>query len=1837
MFGLERAYPIVKRLIPLLLMRAMLVSALALFGLAQLCGGEADPAEAKAKGPEHNVTLTEEPGVLDLLAKAQKARARAEKDPEVWPECVKYYAEILKKYPATVYLDKWEGPDKTEMAFKNGLYKSTRERVAKDIASLPPGGLAVYRVINDPAARTLYNDAVEQFDERKMEQVAREYFPTSFGDDALLWLAEISASRGQHRQTLLRLNQALKHPNLSIGKTGLLVRLLQAQLGLNDRASAAKTLQDLEAALTDDKAGALRVGHDEGAAALAKLKARVARTEGAAGTPVTRVEASRSWETYFGNASHNTIPPSRNTIGLRKWSVSIRQLFEGPSGDASNAGKVVQNDGTPIADPTMNYHLTAKDAYFYIVDANLIASYPTGNPQPGLSSAGGNIKFLYPNESVPAPKSKEANVRVNRRVFRQNQNSGVRQHPYFVSVSGERIYATIGAEAVTQDQDMWRGQEVKQPSNFLVALGFQSGKLIWTLQPDMRSPAFEAHSKADQEWLKSVYFVSAPTVDAGVLYVMAVGVHGLHDAFVAAFDADNGRLIWRTQVCSANPFSVGGPVQPDLGLPVAVANGMVYVTTNLGGVAALDATSGTIKWLRVYDRLQTVDRFNNQGRRLSSDFWAPNPPVIHENLLLVTPQDSEFLYAYDIESGKRVWEVSRTERDTGLKHLLGITNGNLVVTGGNVHFYELKGGRETGPADPIVFDSPIKGRGTVTENVVLIPTEKALISLDTALEAGKFRPKIRSTFKWMQPELEAGNIVVAGDVLYTVSRTHVNAYFVWEEMERKLRERIKKDPADLNAFGELADVYHKVDKFDLALIEIDKGIGLAEKMKDDAKTAAALPELRRKKFDALTELGKRLQVSADGKPDLAAAYEHFKKALDVAKLPRQADVLPVRALRAMAETAVLRDDLALGILHYHQIISRHGDTVYSYMPESSAKARLFAQARIEELKKKQPAAYEKLEAEAAAAYSKAGSDMKQLAAVLASYPNSNTSGLAMLKLAQLAVDANPDQTRLYALNFLSRHGESPEAGNATALLALAYERSKLLGPAKDVLRRLSTRKELAETQITLPAKATDPPAVPIKAPEWAAKRLAEPQFQQALSSATLSTGDGKLKLGWSKPALEMSVPLAPAGIAPFDLRRRLFFIENQSELALLSSTDRGEEAWLPRPKLPQDVLPKPNPQDQARLQGAFQPPSAVWAEHLLIVMGSRELVAYDSREKGKVAWRKELKNPVPQQRCSLQASFGRVVIGYPSGGLSVMDAASGEQLWFTQVEGNQFFPAPAIGDGFVAVGAQNPARITLFELETGNRRGVLDSAAGNLTIAPEAHGDRLYFAERNTLKAVDGNSGKLIWNSDMGGNITRLEVGRELVVAVTDGKRVAAMSTTAEAGPGKIWSPVLDKDATVKDVYIDGDDLYVTATSADRKSSVSAHAIRLQGKKQWEVDISSAQIDTVAVSAATVSRNHLMLTQSNWDPSGDKPTSVVLIDRKTGRITWSDSLGAEHRTVDNEGITHPAFTAQLVDGGVIITESKKRTAWLVPDASSLEESIKSLTDQVAAKPADLSLRYKLGMRQYEKGEIEAALANLSAAFGNKDLTDERFAAYFSDFSRLRQERAKKQKRAFEFAKVPDGSKLDITAESWKDITETTLNSWSDVYFVSDDETSGAIKKNFWKGPDDLKATFRGAYDEKNLYMLFVVTDDKHKNEHTDGTYCDVGDSVKVVFDNDSGDALLVGGMGYRGEDFALGACVNDKGAILSWRWVEHGQYTSGTTPMSPAPEVVRHEARKQTVYKLTLPLAYLTLKAEAGRKFGFSFIVNDQDEGAAVTKSIGGSPGVLGPPYPALFSEGVLR
>jgi outer membrane protein assembly factor BamB len=173
-----------------------------------------------------------------------------------------------------------------------------------------------------------------------------------------------------------------------------------------------------------------------------------------------------------------------------------------------------------------------------------------------------------------------------------------------------------------------------QPSE-IVALDDRSGDELW------RAKAEDASN-----------LVSAPVVaDGRMLTLDALGG-------VIAFDAEDGRFLWRTEV--VNPIAPGG--QPfhlqGVGAPAPVsADGRVFAVDVTGRVYAFDAETGAPLW----------DQALNDPSQFS-------PPLLTQDQLLV-PADSGTLYAVDRRSGHVVSRV-----DGGRTFLRGLSDaGDLLV------------------------------------------------------------------------------------------------------------------------------------------------------------------------------------------------------------------------------------------------------------------------------------------------------------------------------------------------------------------------------------------------------------------------------------------------------------------------------------------------------------------------------------------------------------------------------------------------------------------------------------------------------------------------------------------------------------------------------------------------------------------------------------------------------------------------------------------------------------------------------------------------------------------------------------------------------------------------------------------------------------------------------------------------------------------------------------------------------------------------------------------------------------------------------------------------------
>jgi outer membrane protein assembly factor BamB len=174
----------------------------------------------------------------------------------------------------------------------------------------------------------------------------------------------------------------------------------------------------------------------------------------------------------------------------------------------------------------------------------------------------------------------------------------------------------------------------KEPSE-IVALDGKSGDELW------RASAEDASN-----------LVTAPVVaDGRMLTLDALGG-------VLAFNAEDGRFLWRTEV--VNPIAPRG--QPFLlqgvGAPAPVsADGQVFAVDVTGRVYAFDAETGAALW----------DQALNDPSQFS-------PPLLTDDHILVST-DSGTLYAVDRRSGHLVFRV-----DGGGTFLRGLSDaGDLLV------------------------------------------------------------------------------------------------------------------------------------------------------------------------------------------------------------------------------------------------------------------------------------------------------------------------------------------------------------------------------------------------------------------------------------------------------------------------------------------------------------------------------------------------------------------------------------------------------------------------------------------------------------------------------------------------------------------------------------------------------------------------------------------------------------------------------------------------------------------------------------------------------------------------------------------------------------------------------------------------------------------------------------------------------------------------------------------------------------------------------------------------------------------------------------------------------
>jgi outer membrane protein assembly factor BamB len=215
------------------------------------------------------------------------------------------------------------------------------------------------------------------------------------------------------------------------------------------------------------------------------------------------------------------------------------------------------------------------------------------------------------------------------------------------------------------------------PRRRLVALDRVGGGRVWT----------QERPEAGADDFRNTFDVAGPPAVAdGVVYAAGTVTIGSINSYVAAFDLETGDLLWRTLLCAGQQdlTMFNRPFQEHTASPPLVAGGSVYVSTNLGVVASVDAWSGRLRWLSSYtatERRASRSPERDQRRPIR---WLNEPPLLDGDRLVVTPLDSPALLVLDASTGRQlVTHKSRIEGE-GHRHrhqVLGLGDGLALVVG----------------------------------------------------------------------------------------------------------------------------------------------------------------------------------------------------------------------------------------------------------------------------------------------------------------------------------------------------------------------------------------------------------------------------------------------------------------------------------------------------------------------------------------------------------------------------------------------------------------------------------------------------------------------------------------------------------------------------------------------------------------------------------------------------------------------------------------------------------------------------------------------------------------------------------------------------------------------------------------------------------------------------------------------------------------------------------------------------------------------------------------------------------------------------------------------------
>jgi outer membrane protein assembly factor BamB len=1270
--------------------------------------------------------------LLGALALPTAAAEKPEEDPakntdailDIMPD-MQYRFEILEEL---IEEQKWEHvlqrveelteeAGETVWSSDGRLFLSVTDYAHQRLMSLPPEGLAFYRMRYDGTALAMLQEGLRRHDVGLLERIASKYPASSHAEAGLDAAANVLIDQGRYAAAAARLERLLARP---VQKDATRAETERRAMALAKLGFCRAKLGDLTAMRTIDqrlKAGGFRgrVMVGDGQDAMAFLKRTLAQDT------KTTVKARDEWPSAAGHSRHRRPMVKLGTDLSRRWAVKI--------GEDENAHPSVPQQVTvdtiiyrpPNMDPPK-----MQTSPWPVVDAEGVVYINTGTGLYALDHITGRLRWATKPKGVVPPETNP------NQWFLIGGTAGLRQvkaswsrwaGATSASIGGGRVYAT------------------EARSHSLLALGAfdaSSGKRLWEIEQTL----------AGGDFTNEIFFPWAPRYFDGRLVGVAMQ---REQAFLVALDAATGAVQWRVFLASDPLLAVAlnghNALRPEMGQHVVVADGVAYATTGMGVIAAVEIESGQLRWIRRYPRSNlSVKEVGTPGRtRIQHEIvgapWEVGFPVIENGKLYVPAWDATALMIFDGATGQMLRAIPRDQ----FTHFAGVRDGVAFLVGPQTAAMDTQTGLLRWMV-PTPFE--VQGAPVLTEASLVIPLSGTLcfINLDGSVTR-TLRPLAGANERLLM-----GNLLSHEGRLIAANIAYVRGYFSYEKTYALLTSLIEKHP---QAAKEL------LDRGDLSLLH-------AGVLTD----AARIPPALHRALNDFQTAERRMATQRPADPALAS---RLKRAMFETRL-KLAEVEPHQAIAHIDHAkayrfnppANLRWALARGAAlaaekHMQDAVDAYLTIVEKMQgqrlseDESTMIAEVIAQSRIGDLVARHGGeVYARVDQSLKPRFTQLveAKDFDGLQALQAQHPHSSLADNCLYAMAQIALPREHGALRAQVLlqGLIRRYPTSDVLGEAYAMLLQTCESNRQYRLGALILRELPEQ----HPKVKVPWNGRTQPGT-----NWAAAMLKQPEYAQALAALNrpLPVLAEALQKSWTSGSgaevlvefvsdetpMERGIGLAVDCFLNRKNRRRL--AENSHLRAF--NLDTGKTLW----KTKLDVLWTLNPleKDVSRWSRSRYTTLGMASANIVAIGHAEGVVAFDLLT-GKRVWSRTWKLPEGHNpmvwfsrlqvdyrtrisinpRPTFAAEGGHLFYLIPDGTLVCLDAATGKTLWDTKLPGYATGPIGLFGD-LVVVATLAPAEMHAFRVLDG--KTVYRKPIPGLFPQPPTY-DRI----RNRILIADGTS-----------------------------------------------------------------------------------------------------------------------------------------------------------------------------------------------------------------------------------------------------------------------------------------------------------------------------------------------------------------------------------------------------------------------------------------------------------------------------------------------------------------